>query len=99
MGLDVIDGLLNQRAERAGGPHQVYVVDRSNSCVWVYCRDFDVAFLMLLNDHVAEQDRTNVVVGLDRSVSQWQVAGAENDVGTAIDREMSPQGMTQVDLG
>ena len=98
-GLDIVNDLLNQRAELAGGPHQVDVVDRSNGGGRIHRRDFDVTVLVLLNDHVAEQNGTNVVAGFDRSVSQSQVAGAENEVGTEIDREMSPQCMTQVDFG
>jgi hypothetical protein len=52
---------------------------------------------MLLNDHVAEQNRINTGVGLDRTVSQWGATGAENEVGTNDPR--CPSMHDEVDFG
>jgi hypothetical protein len=97
--LDLVKGVLHQGAELARRQQQVDVVDRANRGVRVRHRDFDAASLMLLNNHVAEQNRTNALVGTNCALSQWQAAGTENDVGTQFGREMFFQGMTQVYLG
>jgi hypothetical protein len=91
--------LLNQTPECACDPHQLDIVDRPDRGVWVRCRDFDVALLMLLNNHVTKQDGTDIAVGFDRSARQRQAAGAEDEVWTEIGRKISLQGMTYVDLG
>jgi len=64
--LDVVDDVLNQSAKLAADFNQVNVIDGSNCCVRIDRRDFDATNIVLLHNHVAEQHRTNVSIGLER---------------------------------
>jgi hypothetical protein len=96
---NVVDNLPNQGSEISGNADQLNVVYRSHRGDWICGGDFNATVATLLNDHVARQDRADLFIELDRSVSQLWAACDEDEVGTKIDSKVPSQSFTHIDFG
>jgi hypothetical protein len=98
LAFNVVHCLLNEESEIPRNRDQLNVIDRSDRGCWIRDRDFNATVSLLMNDDVAKQDRTDLLIGPDRSVSQLRIVRADDEIGTEIDCEMFLQSLSHVDF-
>ena len=95
----IIDDVPEHIPDLSSDARQSRVLDCLHGRDRVYRRNLDSAILTLLDDDIAGQHGSDLVLGLERLIGHVRIAGAQNAVRTKIDVEFLLQGLLDIDLG